>query len=89
MDSKRGERHLPYSSRMIFSTRRTMLPTVVSDGWAAVILWPSVRIRSMSSPESGRALVTAAQREPPQASPSYPPPSSAGPGAVAPVAQHW
>lgn len=52
MDSKRGERHLPYSSRMIFSTRRTMLPTVVSDGWAAVILWPSVRIRSMSSPES-------------------------------------
>lgn len=33
-----------------------MLPTVVSDGWAAVILWPSVRIRSMSSPERGEGL---------------------------------
>lgn len=33
-----------------------MLPTVVSDGWAAVILRPSVRIRSMSSPERGEGL---------------------------------
>lgn len=41
---------------MTFNTRRTMLPTVVSDGWAAVILWPSVRIRSMSSPERGEGL---------------------------------
>lgn len=41
---------------MTFNTRRTMLPTVVSDGWAAVILWPSVRIRSMSSPKRGEGL---------------------------------
>lgn len=41
---------------MTFNTRRTMLPTVVSDGWAAVILWPSVRIRSMSSPKRGQGL---------------------------------
>lgn len=52
----RGALYLPYSSRMTFNTRRTMLPTVVSDGWAAVILWPSVRIRSMSSPERGEGL---------------------------------
>lgn len=41
---------LPYSSRMILSTLRTMLPTVVSEGCAAVILWPSRRISSISSP---------------------------------------
>lgn len=52
----RGTPHLPYSSRMTFSTRRTMLPTVVSDGWAAAILWPSLRIRSMSSPGSREGL---------------------------------
>ena len=38
---------------MIFSTRRTMLPTVVSDGWAAVILLPSFRMISIRSPERG------------------------------------
>lgn len=52
----RGALYLPYSSRMTFNTRRTMLPTVVSDGWAAVILWPSVRIRSMSSPKRGEGF---------------------------------
>lgn len=36
---------------MILSTLRTMLPTVVSEGCAAVILRPSLRISSISSPE--------------------------------------
>lgn len=44
--------HLAYSSLMIFSTRLIILPTVVSDGWAAVILLPSFRIISIRSPES-------------------------------------
>uniref|UniRef100_A0A0E9XCD1 Uncharacterized protein n=1 Tax=Anguilla anguilla TaxID=7936 RepID=A0A0E9XCD1_ANGAN len=35
---------------MIFKTLRTIFPTVVSDGWAAVILLPSLRIISMRSP---------------------------------------
>lgn len=43
---------LPYSSRMILSTLRTMLPTVVSEGCAAVILRPSLRMSSISSPEA-------------------------------------
>lgn len=42
--------HLAYSSRIIFSTLRTMFPTVVSDGCAAVIRLPSFRMRSISSP---------------------------------------
>lgn len=29
-----------------------MLPTVVSEGWAAVILLPSLRIISIRSPET-------------------------------------
>lgn len=41
---------LPYSSRIILSTLRTMLPTVVSEGCAVVILRPSLRISSISSP---------------------------------------
>ena len=45
--------HRAYSSLMIFSTLRTMLPTVVSDGWAAVILLPSFRMISIRSPERG------------------------------------
>lgn len=40
-----------YSSLMIFSTRLIMFPTVVSDGWAAIILLPSLRIISIRSPE--------------------------------------
>lgn len=40
-----------YSSLMIFRTRLIMLPTVVSDGWAAIILLPSLRIISIRSPE--------------------------------------
>lgn len=48
---------LPYSSRMIRSTLRTMLPTVVSEGCAAVILRPSLRIRSISSSAVRRGRV--------------------------------
>lgn len=43
---------LPYSSRMILRTLRTMFPTVVSEGCAAVILLPSLRIKSIRSPET-------------------------------------
>lgn len=52
-----GPPHLAYSSLMIFSTRLIMLPTVVSDGWAAVILLPSFRIISIRSPETENILV--------------------------------
>lgn len=41
-----------YSSLMIFSTRLIMFPTVVSGGWAAIILLPSLRIISIRSPEN-------------------------------------
>lgn len=37
---------------MILRTLRTMFPTVVSEGCAAVILLPSLRIRSIRSPET-------------------------------------
>lgn len=47
-----GFSHLAYSSRTIFRTRLIMLPTVVSEGWAAVILLPSLRIISIRSPET-------------------------------------
>lgn len=57
--SSRGAADLPYSSRMTFSTLRTMLPTVVSDGCAAAILRPSARISSISSPARGHSRVTA------------------------------
>ena len=50
---------LPYSSRMILSTLRTMLPTVVSEGCAAVILRPSLRISSISSPTAQKEKVRA------------------------------
>ena len=43
---------LPYSSRMILRTLRTIFPTVVSEGCAAVILLPSLRIKSIRSPET-------------------------------------
>lgn len=46
----RPEPDLPYSSRMILRTLLTMLPTVVSEGCAVVILLPSRRINSISSP---------------------------------------
>lgn len=49
--------HLAYSSLMIFSTRLIMLPTVVSDGWAAVILLPSLRMISIRSPETDEILM--------------------------------
>lgn len=49
--------HLAYSSLMIFSTRLIMLPTVVSEGWAAVILLPSLRIISIRSPEIEKMFV--------------------------------
>lgn len=51
---------LPYSSRTIRSTLRTMLPTVVSEGCAAVILRPSLRISSISSPAVQRERVSGA-----------------------------
>ena len=44
--------HLAYSSLMIFNTRLIMFPTVVSEGWAAIILLPSLRIISIRSPET-------------------------------------
>lgn len=42
--------YLAYSSLIIFSTLLIMLPTVVSDGWAAISLLPSFRITSIKSP---------------------------------------
>lgn len=43
--------HLAYSSLMIFRTRLTMFPTVVSEGCAVIILLPSLRMISIRSPE--------------------------------------
>jgi len=40
------------SSRMTPRTRRTMFPTAISRGWAAVNLWPTCCTRSINLPTS-------------------------------------